>query len=196
MAGLKKNALLLGLLGVLLSLGAYAQDEAETVEAMETEEPAAAEPAEMTLAADASQGPEDVWWGNRSVTFRNYIPFEKIEARPAAPDEGPMVFDKIFFDLDKAVLRPEGRAECDKIVAYLNRHPDKEVMIQGHTCDLASDAYNIALGDRRANAVRLYLIEHGIGAERLHTHTYGETQPWVGLPQRQLNRRAVVIVIN
>lgn len=104
-------------------------------------------------------------------------------------------FDKIFFDLDRSVLRPEGREECDKIIEYLNMHPDKDVIIEGHTCDLAPDDYNVGLGQRRADSVQRYLVEHGVNSSRISIVTYGETQPWVGLEQRELNRRAIVIVL-
>ncbi len=153
----------------------------------------------------------DVWWGNRWISYGNYIKFDKVDARCAGPatadcicpgcvgadcpppcdDIGP--WDKIFFDLDKSVLRPAGIVECEKILAFLNANPTKGVFIEGHTCDLAPDDYNIALGQRRANAVREWLISRGVNPARLQTRTYGETTPWVGLDSRELNRRAVVI---
>ncbi len=165
----------------------------------------------------------DVWWGNRSVAYGNYMKFDRIDAacegickyctkdmiccQTGCPCEScqyicddcddcpPMVFDKIFFDLDKAVLRPEGVAECARIAGYLNAHPEFDAIIEGHTCDLATDQYNIDLGSRRAESVKQCLIEHGVNSSRLSTRTYGEEQPWVGVEQRQLNRRAVVIVV-
>jgi len=176
-----------------------------------------AEPAETAVA----QADTEVWWGNRAVSYRNYIPIEApdcagdctycdknmICCRTGCPCEHcqyicddcsdcpPATFDKIFFDLDKAVLRPDAIVECNKVLEYLRINPAKHVLIEGHCCDLASEVYNIDLGRRRAEAVRQYLIENGVSAERILIETYGESRPWVGVEQRNLNRRAIVIVL-
>jgi outer membrane protein OmpA-like peptidoglycan-associated protein len=177
----------------------------------------AIEPAAEATPAEAPAAAPEVWWGNRSISFGNYIKFEKApcvgdcifcdrnmnDCETGCPcpqcdyvceDCNDCPFDKIFFDLDKAVLRPAGIQECDKIVRYLNAHPEKHAIIEGHTCDLATEQYNVGLGQRRANAVYKYLVDHGINPARLQTRTYGEKQPWVGIPQRELNRRAIVRV--
>ncbi len=175
-----------------------------------TDLPAESQDAETQDAVTVT--PIDVWWGNRSISYGNYIKFDKVDARcggPATKDcicpdcigadcpppcevigAGP--WDKIFFDLDKSVLRPASIEECHKILAYLNANPEKGVFIEGHCCDLASDAYNVGLGQRRANAVRQWLIDQGIAPQRLQTKTFGETTPWVGREKRELNRRAIV----
>ncbi|HPO15934.1 MAG TPA: OmpA family protein [Candidatus Hydrogenedentes bacterium] len=105
------------------------------------------------------------------------------------------VFDKIYFDLDKAVLRPQGIVECEAIVALMNSRAELVAIIEGHTCDLASDAYNMTLGQRRADAVAQYLVEHGVNSSRVSTVSLGETQPAAGVDHRELNRRAVVITL-
>lgn len=178
-----------------------------------TPEPAAAADAGLMAAEATPEVPvatsnQDVWWGNRSIAFGNYIKFEKSDAvrQPcihgcyepcgSCPECREIVFDKIFFDLDKSVLRPAGREECDKIVAYMNTYNEVDVIIQGHTCDLATDQYNVGLGQRRADSVKRYLTEHGIDPARMTTRTYGEKEPWKGITERALNRRAVVIVVN
>ncbi len=163
--------------------------------------------------------PADVWWGNRSIAYGNYIEFEKVDGcqgickycdqnniccDTGCPCEScqyicddcddcpPSKWDKIFFDLDKAVLRPAGVIECDKILLYLRTFPEESVIIEGHCCDWASDAYNMDLGQRRAAAVATYLEDHGIDPSRMQMVTYGETLPWVPNDQRDLNRRAIV----
>ncbi len=176
--------------------------------------------AEADEADDAAQG---VWWGNRSHSYGNYLRFERIDTgcpgKCVYCDENkiccetgcvceecqyicddcdncpPMIFDKIFFDLDKDVLRPEGIEECEKVIRYMNAFPEIDVLIEGHCCDLASEPYNIDLGRRRAESVERYLVDREIDPGRISTQTFGETSPWVGVPQRELNRRAVVIVI-
>jgi len=188
-------------------------EEAVVVEApAAVEEPAATDAnllaEEAKAETPAAPSNQDVWWGNRSIAFGNYIKFDKSDAarQPcihgcyepcgSCPECHEMIFDKIFFDLDKSVLRPEGRAECDKIVAYMNTLKDVDVIIQGHCCDLATDQYNVSLGQRRADSVKKYLTEHGIDPARMTTRTYGEREPWKGITERALNRRAVVIVVN
>lgn len=179
----------------------------------------------VDAAAIEAEQRDGVWWGNRSISYGNYLKFDRVPASECpygcphcrgskrccerGPDcticdfeNGPcfvcppMYFDKIFFDLDKSFLRPEGIEECNKIVAYMNAHPDVNVVIEGHTCDLAPTDYNIGLGQRRASSVERYLQEQGIAASRMRTKTFGESTPWVGIPQRELNRRAIVVVVD
>lgn len=203
-------------LALALGLGtAWAEDAAPAESAPAPEEtPAEVAPADAasdaTLMAEEKAAPtnQDVWWGNRSIAFGNYIKFDKSSAvrKPCihgcyepcgtCPEcRQPMIFDKIFFDLDKSVLRPAGREECDKVIAYMNAHPDIDVQVNGYTCDLATETYNVGLGQRRADSVKRYLVEHGIDAGRISTKTHGEHDQWVGVEQRELNRRAIVIVV-
>ncbi|MBA7557028.1 Peptidoglycan-associated lipoprotein [subsurface metagenome] len=84
----------------------------------------------------------------------------------------------IKFDLNKATLKPESYPILDDAAAILTNHPEISVEIQGHTCSLGSDAYNLKLSDMRANSVRNYLImKHMIEPYRLIARGCGETQP-------------------
>jgi outer membrane protein OmpA-like peptidoglycan-associated protein len=204
------------------SLSAYAQTEDAAVAEVPVEESMIA-PMEAPAPAGPSEDAQSVWWGNRSVSHDNHIPFEKInmdqgicercDENMICCDTGvkcpdckyvcedcdncpPMYFDKIFFDLDKSVLRPDGIAECQRVLEYLNAYPDKDILIEGHTCDLATDPYNVGLGQRRADSVKAWLIANGVSPSRIETRTYGETHPWKGLEERELNRRAVVLIVN
>uniref|UniRef100_UPI00404AD6A8 OmpA family protein n=1 Tax=Fulvivirga sp. TaxID=1931237 RepID=UPI00404AD6A8 len=100
--------------------------------------------------------------------------------------------NRVFFDFDKATLRPISKIELDKIVAFMKENPELMVEIGGHTDDRGSNAYNAALSGRRAASVRIYLIENGIPARRMTYNGYGEEQPEVPNDtdyNRQLNRR-------
>ena len=71
------------------------------------------------------------------------------------------------------------------------------VTIEGHTCNIGTAEYNLALGDRRANAVRAYLLGRGVTADRLRTVSYGEERPKYDNAReetRRLNRRAALVV--
>jgi peptidoglycan-associated lipoprotein len=139
--------------------------------------------------------PADVWWGNRAVSFRNYIPIERVASAYVAPAPVDLRWDKIFFDLDKSFIRPDALPELEKIRMWMQANPTESVVVEGHTCDWASDNYNVSLGKRRAEAVKQWLIEHGIAGSRIETVSYGEQQPWVpNEGPRQLNRRAIVVV--
>jgi outer membrane protein OmpA-like peptidoglycan-associated protein len=101
-----------------------------------------------------------------------------------------LAFDEVHFDFNQATLRPDAREALDRAVRTLTDNPDVQLHISGHASDEGTADYNMMLGDRRAHAVRDYLIGHGIAASRLSTETFGETRPKYDNTQRQLNRRA------
>lgn len=104
----------------------------------------------------------------------------------------------VFFDFDKSVIKPEGRVKLDSAVTILNRFSDMRVEIQGHTDSIATEQYNIGLSNRRANAVKDYLMSKGIAASRLTTRGLGETSPAADngtAAGRALNRRVILIEI-
>ena len=95
---------------------------------------------------------------------------------PAAAPQ-PLQLQGVHFDFDKATLRPESLTVLDEDVAALSKWGDVKVEVAGHTDSKGSDAYNLNLSQRRAEAVRNYLIGKGIAAERLTAKGYGESQP-------------------
>ncbi len=140
-----------------------------------------------------AKDPADVWWGNRGVSFRNYMKFDRLDlTKPAEPAPE---FEPIYFDLDKSVLRPDGIVTAEKVLQYMKDNPEERVIVEGHCCDLATQEYNMALGERRAAAVKKFLADHGICASRIDTASYGEEQRVTTAPdERPLNRRAIVLV--
>jgi OOP family OmpA-OmpF porin len=87
------------------------------------------------------------------------------------------VFKDIKFDFDKATLRPESKPILDGIYEALRDNPELKVEIQGHTCWIGTDAYNMGLSQRRANTVMKYLNAKGIAASRMTAKGFGESQP-------------------
>lgn len=83
----------------------------------------------------------------------------------------------VFFDFDKATLKPEATETLNEGVKILKNHPDINVEVAGHTDSRGSAEYNQNLSQRRANAVREFLISNGIRADRLTTRGYGESKP-------------------
>jgi len=114
--------------------------------------------------------------------------------RPAVKQ---IVFEDVHFDFDRYSLRPEAVRTLDEAVAVLQQNADVNVEIEGHTCNIGTAEYNLALGERRANAVRDYLISRGIAASRFRTVSYGEERPKYDNAReetRRLNRRAALVV--
>ena len=94
-----------------------------------------------------------------------------------APVEEKIVLNGIRFDFDKSVIKPEFVPVLDEAVDILKKHADKKVEIQGHTDSIGTEAYNEKLGMRRADAVKMYLVDKGVTAENLTTQSFGESNP-------------------
>ncbi|MBD5268406.1 MAG: OmpA family protein [Bacteroides sp.] len=89
----------------------------------------------------------------------------------------PQVVENIFYDFDKATLRPESKTALDEMIRMLQDNPNVTLEMSSHTDRHGSDSYNEALSDRRAKSVVDYLIEGGINPERLTWKGYGESRP-------------------
>ncbi len=96
---------------------------------------------------------------------------------PLANIAAPVLIENIFYDFDKATLRPESATALDELVKLLNENPNVTIELSAHTDYKGSDQYNERLSQRRAESVVGYLIEHGIAADRLTPKGYGESNP-------------------
>ena len=96
---------------------------------------------------------------------------------PLANISAPVLIENIFYDFDKATLRPESTAALDELVKLLNDNPHVTIELSAHTDYKGSDQYNERLSQRRAESVVNYLIDHGIAADRLTPKGYGEQKP-------------------
>lgn len=120
-------------------------------------------------------------------------------APAAVPESRKIAYSAdAFFDFDKAVLKPEGKASLDKLVEDL-QPVDLELMVAtGHTDSIGSDAYNMRLGARRAQAVKAYLISKGIPEDKIFTESKGEREPVATNKTKEgraQNRRVVIEVV-
>ena len=91
-------------------------------------------------------------------------------------DDVERVGNVFYFDFDSSTLKPEAQAALDKHIALL-KTSDKSVRLEGHTDERGTREYNMALGERRANSVRDYMVVNGIASYRIETVSYGEEQP-------------------
>jgi len=96
---------------------------------------------------------------------------------PLANISAPVLIENIFYDFDKATLRPESQTALDELVKLLNENPNITIELSAHTDYKGSDQYNERLSQRRAESVVNYLIANGIAADRLTPKGYGEGKP-------------------
>ena len=87
------------------------------------------------------------------------------------------VGDRVYFDLDSYSVRPEAQPRLDAQAAWLSRYPQVTIRIEGNADERGTREYNLALGARRAEAVRTYLIQRGVPAGRIDTISFGKERP-------------------
>lgn len=107
------------------------------------------------------------------------------------------VGDRIFFDFDKFEIRADQRGTVEALAAWLDTNPSVTLTIEGHADERGTREYNLALGERRANSVRDYLVALGTNPGRLTTVSYGEERPAVLGSNESAwaqNRRGVFVV--
>ncbi|HYD30432.1 MAG TPA: peptidoglycan-associated lipoprotein Pal [Azospirillaceae bacterium] len=107
------------------------------------------------------------------------------------------VGDRVFFGFDRYDLTPEGRAILDKQAKWLQTYPQVTVTVEGHADERGTREYNLALGERRANAVKKYMTAQGVNTARVSTISYGKERPEVlgsGEAVWAQNRRGVTQV--
>lgn len=117
----------------------------------------------------------------------------------AASQDGLANFsgDRVYFAYDSSELTSEARADLQRQAEWLKHFSNVRVVVEGHCDERGTREYNLALGERRAIAVKNYLIGLGIGASRMSTISYGKERPAVvgnGEQSYRLNRRGVLIV--
>ena len=107
------------------------------------------------------------------------------------------VGDRVFFGYDKYTLNDKSRVMLDKQAAWLNANPAVKIDIQGHCDERGTREYNLALGERRANSVKDYLVQLGVNSSLMRTISYGKERPVaVGSMEASWtqNRRSVTVV--
>ncbi|MBN9561199.1 MAG: peptidoglycan-associated lipoprotein Pal [Alphaproteobacteria bacterium] len=87
------------------------------------------------------------------------------------------VGDRVFFAFDSSQLSGEARSTLDRQSGWLGRYPQVSVQVAGNTDDRGTEEYNLALGQRRANAARDYLVARGVNSSRISTISYGKDRP-------------------
>ena len=127
-------------------------------------------------------------------------PKKKVASKPAPGSKDEFVAevgDRVFFGVDKSDLNPESQSTLDRQAAWLKKYPSVRVVVEGHCDERGTREYNLALGERRASAVRDYLVARGIDPSRLSTISYGKERPVAFASNEEAwtqNRRGVTSV--
>jgi len=124
--------------------------------------------------------------------------------KPAPPPPAPKVIDRltlqVLFDFDKATITEAGQKELEKAVTFVKKYPDAKVEVDGHTDSIGTHEYNQKLSERRAAAVREYLIKQaGVDSSKITAVGYGETKPVADnktAAGRAKNRRVEILILS
>ena len=138
--------------------GQMTEEAAQATEETDTEQ--------IEVAAAESQAAEDV----------NAVQ-KKEEPQTASMVSLEVMNDDIYFDFDSAVLKNTAKDELARKTEWLRENPDASVIIEGHCDERGTSAYNIALGDRRAQSAMDFFVDMGINAKQFSTISYGEERP-------------------
>ena len=172
----KSRAWILGalMLAMLLVLGVSCAKKKVTMEAEPMEEEMAVEDTAAQQAAEDEAARKAAEMAKMSEAER-----QRREAAMMAEDARMRAFveEHIHFDFDKYDLKPKAMMILDEKAAYLREHPEVRVLIEGHCDERGTNEYNLALGDRRANSAKNYLVRSGVAESRITTISYGEEQP-------------------
>lgn len=107
------------------------------------------------------------------------------------------VGDRVFFDFDKYSLKPDARNILQRQATWLNKFPSVTITVEGHCDERGTREYNLALGERRANSAKNYLVALGVNPNRIKTLSYGKERPAVTGSNEAAwsqNRRSVTVV--
>jgi outer membrane protein OmpA-like peptidoglycan-associated protein len=130
------------------------------------------------------------------VSLRKINSFQNLN--PDAASDSPIILDAVYFETDKAELLPGSHTQLLDLASWLKNHPSVRIEIAGHTDNIADEAYNLALSQKRAQAVADFLVENGIDPDRLSVAGYGEKYPVAPNDTdegRQKNRRVEIKIL-
>jgi peptidoglycan-associated lipoprotein len=135
-------------------------------------------PADSTTYTITASGPG----GSANATARVTVTIPPPAVEKAPESDWNALFAKevrdAYFDFNKADIRPDAREALTKTADFLRNYPQFRVTVEGHCDERGSTEYNLALGDRRASAVKQYLVSLGISADRISTVSFGKEKPF------------------
>jgi outer membrane protein OmpA-like peptidoglycan-associated protein len=163
---------------------------------------ARAEGAEQKVAANQARSEADAAHVAAASSEQQAAELQRqIDVLQAKPTDRGLVLTlgDVLFTSGRADLKPGATGNLNKLVAFLDKYPDRSVAIQGYTDSVGSEDYNQGLSERRANSVKSYLVGQGIGSMRLSASGKGRSEPVAdndSAAGRQQNRRVEVVISN
>lgn len=180
----KMMAVLLALAFVvssLLLMSACAKKEMQVTEGVQPtaqETKAVEKPATETTTEQAKQVKSGETEAYKKAEAERLAKLKALEkAQKEAEAKKAFENEKIYFDFDKSDLKPEAQAVLKKKADWLRQHPAYSVRIEGNCDERGTSEYNLALGERRANSAKKFLVALGIAEQRIATISYGEERP-------------------
>jgi peptidoglycan-associated lipoprotein len=114
----------------------------------------------------------------REMPTTEVAPVTEVQETPPPPEPvAKATLEPIYFDFDKSNLKNDTTATLDKNAEWLSKNSTAKIRIEGNCDERGTIEYNVALGERRANSAKQYLIKLGVGADRLSTISYGKEKP-------------------
>ena len=153
-------------------------------------------PGESTTYTLIAKGPGGTNDASARVTVNLAPAARVVTPQPSEADLFSKNVKDLFFDFNKANVRPDEVPVANDDAQFLDQHPDVKIMVEGHCDDRGSEEYNIALGVNRANTLKQSLEQEGVSADRIKTISYGKEKPFCTQDNEQCwqqNRRDHVV---
>lgn len=153
-------------------------------------------PGESTTYTLIAKGPGGTNDASARVTVNPAPAARVVTPQPSEADLFAKNVKDLFFDFNKANVRPDEVPVANNDAQFLDQHPDIKIMVEGHCDDRGSEEYNIALGVNRANTLKQSLEQEGVSADRINTISYGKEKPFCTADNEQCwqqNRRDHVV---
>lgn len=136
--------------------------------------------------------------GKKYDTINSQEEADKINKETNVKNETVVVPDKVYFSFDSSALTPASKKSLDTVAEWLNSDKNIKILLEGHCDERGTREYNLALGQRRAEAVKNYLVSKKVSANKIKTVSYGKEKPeFVGKGEEiwAKNRRTVIVEI-
>jgi peptidoglycan-associated lipoprotein len=150
-------------------------------------------PGQSTTYTATAMGPGGSATASARVTVTVPAPAAATPRQPSLEELFTKEVQDAFFDYDKASIRDDARSALAKTAEFLRSYPQVAVVIEGHCDERGSTEYNVALGDRRDDAAKEFLVSQGVAGDRIQTVSYGKERPFCTQSNEacwQQNRRA------
>ncbi|MDA3896278.1 MAG: peptidoglycan-associated lipoprotein Pal [Desulfobacteraceae bacterium] len=168
-------------IGLIILMGVFLMTVSSCSEKKPRLDPMEQYPSETDVSTEAAQGQEDANPSLSEEELQAQMEAQQLQEQEAVriKEEARMKFvnEDVYFSFDDATLSSDARMTLKQKVSWLRENPGASILIEGHCDERGTSEYNIALGQRRAQSIKTFMINAGINASRLSTVSYGEERP-------------------